>query len=270
MTEEISPSSDQDRHDELHRLNAFIDGELDVEARAHVISRAAADPVCARQLAALGRLKAALSGAVPVPPMEVPSQTLRGSLRRVALTAAACLALVAAGGFGWLLHGGQPGPAPGRALEWSLEMHRGWTERENAAAPARTIPAFGAARTAVPDLSANGLDLAYAGLRRAPGGDDALVVGYLGSRGCRLTMLVQAVETALPAEPVALETGRMLASIWPAGSLRYALLAEGMDAARFRLLADTVQRATLEHRPLDQGTQTALAKSRAGSPPCRA
>lgn len=260
---------DRDRQHDFEQLNAFVDGELDVDARAAVASRAANDPEYARQLAALSRLKATLIRSIPAQVIALPQRPRRLRMRRAAAAVAASLALIAAVGLGWLSHDRQSRPTLDSALAWSLEAHRGWLPRESGTVQEAKLRAASAVPgTTVPDLSANGLALAYAGERKAPDGQDTLLVGYLGSRGCRLTMLVHRSATAAPAEPVVIETGPVLAALWQAGSLRYALLAEGMAAPRFRLIADAVRRASSERQPLDEEFRTALARNRADSPPC--
>ena len=167
--------------------------------------------------------------------------------------------------------GNRPDTAQRISLEWLIQAHRAWAPRARGdASAAAPHPAAAALHPTVPDLSANGLDIAYAGERKAPGGEDTMVIGYLGSRGCRLSLLIHRAGEASLIDPVALETGAVRATIWRAGPLRYALLAEGMAPDRFRLIADSVRRVSLERLPLDQPTRTALAQNRRGSAPCRA
>jgi hypothetical protein len=150
-------------------------------------------------------------------------------------------------------------------------MHRTWAAQSAGdAAKSAARPVSAALHPNVPDLSANGLDLAYVGDRKTPEGGEFLLIGYLGSRGCRLTMFVDRTDRQASEKIVHIETDDVLASVWRAGSLRYALLAEGMAKPRFRLISDSVQRASLRRLPLDHDTRTALARSRAASLPCRA
>ncbi|MDA1326120.1 MAG: hypothetical protein O3C34_15395 [Proteobacteria bacterium] len=95
---------DKNRQQDIEKLNAFVDGELDMEARAEVTGRAANDPAYARELAMLSRLKATLGDAVPVPDFALPPQHARQGLRRVAMAAAASLVLFIASGIGWITY----------------------------------------------------------------------------------------------------------------------------------------------------------------------
>jgi len=267
----VSETLNKDRQQDIEQLNAFVDGELDIEARAEVTARASKDPAYARELAALSRLKATLGESVPVPDIAVPAQPARHGFGWTAKAIAASLLLVFTAGIGWIAYDNRPAPAPQISLDWLIKAHRAWSPRppvNPGTVPARLTAA--ALHPTVPDLSTNGLDIAYAGEWKAPDGEKALVTGYLGSRGCRLTLLVHRSEKAPLANPVTLETGSLRASLWQAGLLRYALVAEGMASNRFRLIADTVRRATFERLPFDRKTRSALAQNRAASPPCRA
>jgi len=60
----------------------------------------------------------------------------------------------------------------------------------------------------------------------------------------------------------------LLMARWAVKGLSYALIAEGMDRARFDLIAKGVHAGSLRHVPIDQDTRTAFARSRETSPPC--
>lgn len=261
---------DEKRQEEQEQLNAFIDGELDVEARAAVTARAARDPAYARELATLSQLKAATVDAVPVPDLSLPP--VPGRRRRgVAMAIAASLVLFVAAGAGWTVFKEQSTVAGAFVLDYAAEIHRAWIPQAPGATPNATAhPVSAILHPSIPDLSANGLDLRYVGANETRIAKDTLVLGYLGSRGCRLTMLVNRAERTPAVKIVNIEAGRILASYWQAGPLRYTLLAEGMAQARFRLIANIVHRASLERLPFDKDARTALAQSRASSPPCRA
>ena len=59
-----------------------------------------------------------------------------------------------------------------------------------------------------------------------------------------------------------------LAYGWRSGGLGYLILAQGMEAKRFSLIARSVHRAARKHAPIGPRMRTALAKSRAESQPC--
>ena len=261
---------DEKRQEEQEQLNAFIDGELDVEARAAVTARAARDAAYARELAALSQLKAATVDSVPVPDLSLPPVPGRRR-RHVAMAIAASLVLFVAVGAGWTVFKEQSTIAGDFALDPAAEIHRTWIPQVSGTTPKATAhPVSATLNPSIPDLSANGLDLRYIGADKTRISKDTLVLGYLGSRGCRLTVLVNRAEKTPAVKIVNIEAGPIFASYWRAGPLRYTLLAEGMAQARFRLIANTVHRASLERLPFDKDARTALAQSRANSPPCRA
>ena len=51
------------------------------------------------------------------------------------------------------------------------------------------------------------------------------------------------------------ETGGVLAMAWQAGPLRHLILAQGMDRGRFKMIAETVRRASLDRLPVDEGAE---------------
>ncbi len=210
---------DDIRQKELEQLNAFIDGELDVEDRAAVMARAARDPAYARELAVLSRLKAATAESVPTPDLSVPHRAARRH-RLAAMAVAASLLLIFAAGIGWTALDGGPTGSDAFVLDRAVALHRSWVPHE----PGHTMEAAAHPVTAVlhpyvPDLSANGLNLAHVGADKAPGPKDTLVVGYIGSRGCRLTLLVSGAD-GTPTEPWRkIETESVIAAVWRAGAL---------------------------------------------------
>ena len=125
----------------------------------------------------------------------------------------------------------------------------------------------------VPELSAAKLRIAHVGQVAGPAGGEALLVGYRGTRGCKISLLVAtdaapAPETSSLPEPF--DAGELHGYRWRTGGRAYVIMAEGMARARFSLIATSVHRASLERAPLDSETRMALATSRAQSPPCMA
>ena len=260
---------DDRRQQEFEQLNAFIDGELGVEDRAAVTARVARDPAYARELAALNQLKVAMVESVPTPYISVPREPVRRR-RFAAMAIAASLLLAVAAGITWTVKDGSQPQMDGFVLDRAVALHRSWLPQK----PGQTVESAAHQVSAmlhpyVPALSANGLNLAYAGAGKAAGAKDTLLVGYIGSRGCRLTLLVNGVDGERTEPPRNIETENVLAAIWQAGELRYTLLAEGMAKPRFRLISETVRRSSLERLPFDNEARTALAQSRASNPPCR-
>lgn len=251
------------------RLNALLDGELDTAARAELLDRVANEPSLARELSALGRLKSVLADSMEVPDIPLPAPRRRRPLLAAAL--AAGLALAAVTSLVWLQR--DPDPSPGGAsVAWAVEAHRAWTPAPGQKASEGLMrPARAAADAYVPDLSAARLFVAYVGERQASGGGRALVVGYSGTRGCRLTLVVsRAAGKTLGDAPAGFDIDGVLARGWRVGEAGYIVLADGMGGPRFALIADSVYRASLERLPLDGPTRMHLARSRARSEACRA
>jgi len=255
-------------------LSAYVDGELDAARAADVMAAAARDPALARELSALARLKASLGDSVEVPVLDI-DLTRRAPRRRVAMMAyAACVAVLIVA-LSFVLFG----LGPSNDLAWARAAHKSWTEATETGAPTATaVPAAGA-RTApgaympgayVPDLAAAKLSIAYVGQARVQGGRRAMVVGYRGTRGCKVSLIVakSAGHFTRTLERLAIAPHRGFA--WRAGDLDYLVIAEGMAAPRLALIARSVRETSLHRLPLDQATRTALAKSRATSAPCRA
>lgn len=259
------------RQDDFVEINAYVDGELGVEARAAVSKRAAQDPDYAHQLAVVSRLKAIAMEAIPVPDLAPPAPSPGKRAGRFALVAS--IFLFAVSGLGWAAYYATSTEAREQiSLAWSIVAHRDWKPQYNDTIQSPSLQAIPAALNPnVPDLSASGLDIVHIAERTLPSGNaQALVIGYLGTRGCRVTMIVsRSVENTLK-EPVRMESGGILASMWQAGPLHYVVLAEGMAAGRYDMIARSVRKATIDRLPLDRETRTALAHDRAKSLPCRA
>jgi hypothetical protein len=48
----------------------------------------------------------------------------------------------------------------------------------------------------------------------------------------------------------------------------YAIIADGMDVSRFRLIVETVRETSLRHQAVDAETRIAVGESRRRSSPC--
>lgn len=259
-----------DRQQNFERSNAFVDGELDRKARGEVLEDSARDPRLAQELSNLNRLKSAIEDSVDVPDIELPAPTSRPWIGSRAVWAiAACLALVAVAGIGWMV---VPfAPSHGVPVAWAIETHSSWEPagvKPNGRAMLR--PANAQLNAHVPDLSAAKLYFAHISDSKNPAGLPALVVGYRGTRGCRVTLLIDSSPEKLGEKAINFEIDGLRAVVWKAGPLRHVILAEGMAPQRFKMIAETVRRTSLERLPIDNPTRTALARSRATSPPCAA
>lgn len=255
-------------------LNAYVDGELDAGRAASVAKAAAADPEVAAQIAALQRLKAVASRSVEQIPPAPPPLVRRRSRWRYG--AAACLALLLLGA-GLLLTDRTPGPGGGAWVARGWAGHAAWLsggERPAAeVGPAAVLAALAAlgGRAQIPQLDVARLRLDHVAVLPADGAvGELLHLGYLGTRGCRLSLFVFAADAAWPRALTLPAEGSRLGVGWRVADLGYLLLAQGMDRRRFELIAEKVGEATRRAAPFDDATRSALRRSREASPPCRA
>jgi anti-sigma factor RsiW len=260
-----------DRKDAFEQANAFVDGELDRDGRNDVLARAAKDPHAAQELADLSRLKSVLEDAVDVPNLDLTSMTGKARSRtqwRRTLGVAASLLLAFLTGTAWWWGTSPSSTSDGLPGAWAVTAHQSWQEAPSKKTLLR--PAGIKLDAHIPDLAAAQLRIAHVGEIKAPDGAPALVVGYKGTRGCRVTLIVDAAPRGLKGAPVFVQTEALQAMVWRVGALRHQILAEGMDGERFRKIAETVRRSTLDRLPLSEETRMALARSRAKSVPCAA
>ncbi len=259
-----------DRRITFEMLNTYVDGELDAAATAEVARAVAENPTLAREVAALSRLRSAVAESVEAPPISVPAPPSRIG-RRTAIAAGIAFALFVAGsvlvfnldrdvGADWL------------ARAW--QMHRGWSIEDVTAQPrspsllvryAEAVPG-----AYVPDLSASRLSLIHATVAPFTGQRRALLAGYRGTRGCKISLVVFRSLDALGEALSPFRDGKNEAYGWRAGPLGYIIMSDGMDSGRFRLLAESVRQTSRQHIPFDKETRLALRQSRDKSAPCMA
>ncbi|WP_119420205.1 hypothetical protein [Desertibaculum subflavum] len=234
-------------------LNAYVDGELSPGEHAAVAAAIASDAELARRVASLARLRVATAEAfaaeidgIAMP--SVPASAIRPRYRRAGLAAAAVLALAVSMLAWWTLD---------RPDDQALQAHLGW-----AAAPEHSVIAA-AQRGAIeiPDLADAGLRVAHVA---ATG--DTMHIGYLGSRGCRVSLWVTPDDEVRTRRDE--RQGDALIARWSYGGHSYAAIATGMPAARFAVIASSLEQATIERRMPDDATRLALQSGRDQSAPC--
>jgi len=253
-------------------LNAYVDGELDPAGAAEVARAVAADPALAREVAALSRLRSALADSIEAPELSLPEP--RPRLHRGAVAAGIAAVFLLAGS---LLVANLDRQSGAEWLAEAWQLHHAWSiEGATAQAGARALAVRHAAAVPgaqVPDLSASRLTLVHAEIRAVSGGP-AVLAGYRGTRGCKISLLVfeapEAQGESLGEALSPLQQGEDRAFGWRVGSLGYVMMSDGMDSGRFKLLAESVRRATRLGAPFDRETLVALRKSRDRSPPCTA
>lgn len=252
-------------------LNAYVDGELDAEAAARVMEAAARDPEIARRISMLMKMKAAVAADVDVPPITLNAspRPCRG-LRRLAMAASVVLT-IAAGAVAFTF----TGTDDASGIAGAADAHRAWTAQIGrgagpVAADGVDLPELAAWQAYVPDLRAARLQIAHVGQKTGPAGEKVLVVGYLGSRGCKVTLAVSRAFDQPGADPQSVTVDGLAGYAWRLGEHGYVVLAEGMSAARLRGIARGIWEGTRRRLPLSDETQTALQNDRASTPPCRA
>ncbi|MEQ9171316.1 MAG: hypothetical protein RLN77_10210 [Rhodospirillales bacterium] len=249
-------------------LNAYVDGELDAARAAEVARAVADDPALAREVAALSRLRLAVADGMETPDIALP-QPHRGRRRVPAIAAAIALLLLLGGGV--FLSGTNRPETQAAWLSDVWRAHHAWPAEATANTP--LVPARHAGALAeayVPDLTASRLTLVHSEVRPLADGTQALLAGYRGSRGCKVSLM------AFPSQGGLIDALRPFrrdgqeAYGWRAGGLDYVLLSDGMESRRFGLLAQSVQAGSHRHAPFDAKTRTALRQSRDRSAPCNA
>lgn len=255
-------------------LNAYVDGELPPDEAAAVARALVEDRALAEQVAALAKLKAAThagSANIAAPAFALPRRR-RGTLV-AAMAALAAMILVTVIAYQEV--------RPVAGSNWIAEAwqaHRNWVARDRAGSHATVDAGIVLARlnqlgvgAEAPDLSSAQLSIDYVGSFDLPGqAAGGLQIGYVGTRGCHLSLIVFPSPPELGAEETELKDGAGRGYAWRVGPLAYALLAVGMDDVHLALIARTFRHATMERQPLDAQAETALRQSRMVSRPCAA
>ncbi len=226
---------------DLLKLNALVDGELAPAERAELAARLAGDRHLARAYAVLARLKATIGEAADAPaPIVLPQR------RRLAwgvMAAAACV--IVAIGLGILV------------ARNGLAMFG--AESETAEGPTSITLASLPAGTNIPRLDTAGLKLV--GLAIDSGSVPLISAHYRGPHGCRLDLRAWPTGATTPA---ASGTSRQT---WRAGGLTYELVAHGMPAWRFAIIAEAAEQQTQLGADPDR-VDRRLREANKGAPPC--
>ena len=198
-------------------LNTYVDGELDTAAAAEVAGAVAEDPALAREVAALSRLRSAVAGSIEAPPLSVPELPSTGG-HTAAIAASIGFALFVAGS---VLLSGFDRDLGSEWLAPAWQMHRAWSIEGVTAQHRSTILLAQYAEAVpgahVPDLSASGLSLVHVAAVRFTGEQRALLAGYRGTRGCKISLLVFRSLDALSEVLSPFRDGKNEAYGWRAG-----------------------------------------------------
>lgn len=228
--------------DDLLRLNALVDGELDPAERAEIAARLAVERDLARTYAVLAQLKATIAESADAPaPFVLP--TARRPRARTFMAAAA--GLVTAIGLGIIV---------ARSL-----LPIASPDEDKAEGPTAITLASLPAGTYLPRLDTAGLKLI--GLAINPGGVPLISASYRGPHGCRLDL--RAWPTGTEGPPHSGTSKRT----WTAGGLTYELVAHGMPTWRFGIIADGAEQQTQLSADPDR-VDRRLREANNGAPPC--
>ncbi len=241
---------------DLQRLSAYVDGELEPGEAAEIAADIAGDRDTARAVANLTALKAGVRDAFDTGPGEVPE--IRSERRRTGFAAAAVVAvcLLGAGG-AWWTYGTQGGSG---ILAGAVEHYDSW--QDTGAIRKASVPGS----VFVPDLTEAGLTARTIEPAVTLGAVSASHVTYLGRRGCRLSLYAYQAEGAEAAVPLASKSD-VLVDRWTVQKLEYLLVARKMNPQRFQVLAGAMRKATQDAAPPDDTTRIAMSQARQ---PCRA
>lgn len=251
-------------------LNAYVDGELDKGASAEVARAVAESPLLARQVSSISRLRSALGESIETPPLTI-SPPRPAKVSKTAIAASIAFLMFVAGS---VLVSTYDRSLRADLLQHAWQLHNGWSIDQKAtqintglvrADYAKTIP-----EVYIPDLSAARLSLIYVAVKSFSGSRKALLAGYRGSRGCKISLTVFPAPMTFSAVLTSIQNGKNEGYAWRTGSIGYILMSAGMDSARFRMLAKSVHQTSLQHLPFDKQTRMALRKSRDNSAPCLA
>lgn len=251
-------------------LNAYVDGELNAATAAEVARAVADSPLLARQVSSISRLHSALADGVDAPPLSVAAPAPTGRPRTAIAASIAFLMFVA----GSALVSTYDRTLRADLLQHAWQLHDGWSIDQKVtqtrtglirADYAKIIP-----EVYIPDLSAARLSLVHVAVKPFSGSRKALLAGYRGSRGCKISLTVFPAPLSLGEEMSAIRNGKNEGYAWRTGSVGYILMSAGMDSTRFRMLAKSVHKTSLQHLPFDKQTRMALRESRDNSAPCLA
>ena len=253
--------------DEKHwqRVNAYVDGELDPASAADIAAAVARDRALADAVATLTQLKAATAASVEAPAISI--REPRRPWHRLALAASLALAIGLAAAIA--LHAGRDDSS---SFARAVERHTAWAASERTEAgtelPGPTLAGLARLGFAaeIPDLADAGLTLAQVTVVDERDGAAGFQIRYVGTRGCRVSLLVERARSGTAAARQ--NVGSVRAVSWLVQDLQYTLLASGMYEQRFETIAATAEASTRRERPTVDRLRQALREQREQSPPC--
>ncbi|MCV9939105.1 hypothetical protein OIU35_22375 [Boseaceae bacterium BT-24-1] len=239
-------------------LNAFADGELAPAEQRAMAERLADSPETAERLRGIIRLKQELQAlpAGDVPPLPTLSASPRSYWRQAAAIAVAIVIAAAVALAPMLLLR----DSSGTFLAASLAAHEQFATSAPSQPIATVAPA--AALPVTSELSRLGLEPIW----QATSATGQIRIGFVGARGCRLSLHVspQAEPALAPDQVVPTLAG------WNAGGRGYLLIATGMPTARFEMIAGFIKALTSEPADRVEPLRTALQSDWRSAQPCLA
>jgi hypothetical protein len=243
-------------------LNAYVDGELSRGDAASVARAAVQYPAIAAQIATLREMKAAVADLTPERELTLPEQ--RGlPLGRTAMAAAASIAILAVAVTTYLYVWMEPAGVKWASFlqnhhaSWSFQKSEGRSGVVSAQVVSRLLP-----------LDLESASLTFTGYEQIEfSGQQVLRTGYEGTRGCHVSLYVFPAGIVLDKGSF---TPSLLVHTWEIRNNAFALMADGMAPARFKGIAEAVEKALRSSMEMDSHTRQQLAHARQTSPPCRA
>jgi len=237
-------------------LNAYVDGELEPPAAAAVARAAADDAGVAAEVAKLHAMKATLRDAFDSSTVIAvyPPRSALGHLPRLAMGAGLAVAIVAAGlWFG--VHRFDHQATSANVFAAALMRHDTWLSE-----PVTMEPIPVAAGFVLPDLALSGLRLESLDRNVNLDGVAATRIGYVGHKGCHLSLFVVNASKAIDTRAVG-ANDLLHADSWAIGDTAYLAIARHMDPVRFATVSHALRLATENGVPLDARIRTALARA---------
>ncbi len=229
------------KQQDMLRLNALVDGELPPAERAELAVRLAVERDLARAYATLARLKAVVGeSADDVPDISLPTMPRRRVWPRAAAIAAALAAVIAI------------------SLYAANDFLARDAEGPNEAPTAITLASLPAGAT-IPRLDTAGLKLVNLDIE--PGHVPIFTARYRGPHGCQLDL--RAWPVGEPPPPLDGTSHHR----WTVGDLTYELVAHGMPAWRFDIIANAAELQT-QLNPDQYHINKRLRQAEYGAAPC--
>ena len=262
------------------QISAYVDGELDATEAASVAQALASDRALAQRVAAISQVRAALPHLIPeisdldLAQLEehadltsVTDRTRGKSLLWAAATACCAVLLLAVS----LVILNKPSEVGQKTwFEQAVRRHEAWgTSLTRLGKPLPLTVGVGGASdpVVVPDLRSAGLKIDV--VERAEFSGIATVrAGYVGSRGCQLSLYVSS--QVLPLTTYDNKQDGVLIASWTGAKYSYVMLALRMNPNRFNELAEIIAAATRRDMPIGPSAAARMAQTRRMSPPCRA